>query len=240
MFLFKKKKITVDAFTTNDHAHNFFPVEKASSFIPKWLANTPAHYTIANEHGAVFKNPTIKRCVGLQDIYKQGLIIPLWSDAALTVKANGDYAWMFADQNTSAQAHPRQQYSNGFDNLLHLKILSPWMFREKTGVNFVWTQPTWNMLDLIHNISIPPAVINYKYQIGTHINMLFPKVAGNIELFAGQPMAHIIPLSDSYLEVKTHIISDQEKQKLDRVYNTASSFLAKYVHNKKLMQALEK
>ena len=240
MFLFKKKKIIVDAFTTNDYIEKFFPVAKASSFIPKWFTDTPPHYNHTSEHGAQYKVPTIKRCIGLQDLYKQGFIIPLWSDVTLTIKGDGNYAWMWADKSTVANSHAREQYSKGFNKLLHLKIHSPWIFQEKTGVNFLWNQPTWSQLDLLSSIFTPPAIVNYKYQIGTNINIFFPNTKANIDIVAGQPMAHIIPLSESPIEIKTHVISDNEMRKKAIIYNSSSSFLSKYLTNKKLMQALEK
>lgn len=240
MFLFKKPKIVVDAFTTDPYINQYYPISKASSFIPKWLTETPAHYEETNHYGLTKKIPTIKRCVGIQDNYKQGFILPLWSDLIINVKSSGEYSWAWANAESKAVVHPRQQLGKGFDNLLHLKLESPWFLKEKTGVNFYWSQPTWNMLGAVTSIHIPPAIINYKYQTGTNINLLFPKLDTSIELSVGQPLAHIIPLTESTVEIKTHVISDAEMTKFSKLHNTNSTFLGKYIHNKKLMQSLEK
>jgi hypothetical protein len=240
MFLFKKKKITVDAFTSNVYAEKFFPIAKASNFIPKWLQETPSYEEVTNKFGLTKKIPTIRRCVGIQDLYKNSFIIPLWSSFILDVKSNGEYSWDWSDETASAGVHSRLQLGKGLDHLLHLKLESPWYLKEKTGINFIWHQPTWNMLNIVNNLHVPPAIINYKYQVGTNINLLFPKTKTTLELLAGQPMAHIVPITDYDVEIKTHLVSRHDLEKISKLYNTSGSFLGKYVLNKKLLQALEK
>ena len=71
---------------------------------------------------------------------------------------------------------------------------------------------------------------NYKYQIGTNINIFFSNTKANIDIAAGQPMAHIIPLSESPIEIKTHVISDDEMRKKAIIYSSSSSFVSKYIN----------
>jgi hypothetical protein len=210
-FFFKRKKIVVDCFTSNINAANVFPINKLNKFYPDWWKNVPLKIEATAKNGIKFDAPTIRTCSGFIDLYSKGITIPLWSD--LIIETNEfNLNWYFSDSDSSIASHPRSQYTSDDEklNFLHAKIVSPWRFEEKTGVSFVFMEPFWNNRDSLGNYYTPPGVLEFKYNHATEINMLIPNKLSRIEIKAGSPMAHIIPMSDHDVVVKNHLISEDE------------------------------
>jgi hypothetical protein len=216
MIFFKRKKIVIDAFTYSSVAYNVFPIEKAIKFTPDYWKKLPVSQTEKTLQGIQYEQPTLKRCDGFKSLYTNGFIVPLWTDIIL--ESLGD-SWAFkcADDNTGITYHPAKQMGEGLQQLHHAKILSPWIFKEKTGVNFLWMEPTWNSIDYNYNLRVVPGVLDFKYQVGVNINVFFPKIPHRIELDAGIPIAHLIPLSENEIDIRNHLISKEEYEKIKSI-----------------------
>jgi hypothetical protein len=245
MFFFcKKKKIVVDAFTTNQGIHELYPIDSAIKFIPDWWKNINGTYTIRNDNGIEMDRPTIKRCNGFIDNFKTGFIIPLWSDLSLLVNENGNPpAFQWADSFpdfSEVGSHSREQYPGMFNEFVHCKISSPWYLKEKTGINFYFANPLWNNPETIRSIFTTTGVTNFKYQHATNINLLFPRYNHQINLLAGRPMIHIIPMTDNDVHLKTHMVSGEELLKQIRPTIYGAKFLGRYKNYKKITDAKEK
>jgi hypothetical protein len=230
MFFFRKTKIVVDAFNFQQAIVDAFPIAPASNFIPSWWKNLPNQYE-RKVGGLVLKDSTIKRCDGFLDLYKSGFIIPLWCDLVIGTDINGGWAYE-GSENIVLETHNRNQYGSHFDDKIHIKIKSPWLFREKSGVRFHWNGCLWN--DINNKFIIPNGVVDYKYQVATHINMFTPKVDSQTTIEAGTPMAHIIPLTDKIVEVRNHCLGIIEYDKLEKYSNYHSSFMGNHKKKKKL------
>ena len=227
----KNKKIVVDCFTNNSAIHEFFPIASADEFYPQWWKNMSATMKTSTEFGIQRDSPTIKRCDGILDLYKHGICMPLWSDLIIETTTT-DYKYQYSsNENLPIVTHNRTAMGPAFNNYTHLKIHSPWIFEEKTGMDFLFTQPSWNMLDYIRDIIVLPGMVNYRDQGGTHVNMLLPRKVNRIELSAGLPIAHMIPLSDKTIDVRTHLVSDQEWTHRNLRYTYLSSFIGRYKKN---------
>lgn len=237
MFLFKKKKIVVDAMTINSAVGNLFPIKKCSEFIPSWWKSMPSTYKVSTDHGIDYDASTIKRCDGILQYYKHGFMIPLWSDLIIKTAEDGSWAWKWSDDSDPMDivTHNRKQFSPVFDNFIHLKINSPWVLLEKTGVKFEWSQPVYNDISNLNKYIIPPAVIDFKYNCGTNINMLLSNKNEIVHINAGEPLVKLVPISDYDVTIKTHIVSLEEyiKHKNFGVYNF--SFRGKYKKRKQIM-----
>lgn len=207
----KKSKIVVDCFTTNAAIHEFYPIESAKQFMPGWWKRMSPTVMRTSNVGISYPEGTLKRCDGFLDLFQQGFILPLWSDVIIETTANGNYKYQFPAAGTPPIVnHTRDQMSPDFNHLMHLKLISPWVIEEKTGVKFHLTQPTWTMLDHVQHMTILPGVVNYKNQVATHVNMFVPIQDRRFELEAGQPLAQIVPISDKKVEVRNHLITDSE------------------------------
>jgi hypothetical protein len=222
MIFIKSKKIVLDCFTVNTHAYNLHPIQSAINHYPSWWEKTPRYFLKDN----FIPHSTIKGCTGLIDYYKQGFIMPLWTDISIDIKDKG-YRWQCADQQTQIDIHPPQefdQYINSSD-YGHIKIGSSWTLKSKSDINWLFTKPYWNFQP-IENYSIPVGVLNFKYQHSSNIQLLLSlKENSQFILKAGTPLVHLIPLTDKKVSIKTHLVSLEEYKKLDI---TRSFFLNDY------------
>ena len=201
---FKKRKIVVDCFTTHIGSYELFPIKESSRFMPDWWKLLPNSYMVTNEHGLATPRATMKRCEGLIGLYQHGFIIPLWTDLVMETTSKG-FNYQFADGSGSIGYHDDNQKGVEFKKYNHVKLHTPWRIQEKTGVKFLFLQPSWNAPEDMHVINTPPGIIDFKYQHSSHINsFLLP--GKRYEWSAGKPLAHLVPLSDAEIEIKLHFV----------------------------------
>lgn len=233
MFFFKNKKIVIDAFTSSTNAYRFFPIQKAQKFVPAWWKNLHHSFEQKTDVGLTIQRPTIKRCEGLISLYKEGMVIPLWSDVVIETAGNS-VKYAFADNQSEIGNHPYEQMSPEFQHYIHAKFISPWRLREITGVNFMFLQPSWNQINFLNDVHTLPGVVDYKFQNTSNVNVLLAKNK-RISIAAGDPIAHIIPLTDKDFEVRTHFIDENELKKMEVGSNSFPFFLGSYRKIKKLI-----
>jgi hypothetical protein len=210
MIFFKKRNIVVDAFTARPAIFDTAKIQEASKFLPEWWKKLPSKFPTVLSNGIILNNTTMKKCDGFIDLYRHGMIIPMWCD--LTIKTTPEsYSYMYSgDKLDPVVSHGIHEYGEAFDDYMHLKITSPWLFSEKSGVKFHFTSASWSQIKYWQDLIVVPGIVDYKYQTSTNINVFVPKINNQIELSHGQPMVHIIPLSEYNIEIRNHLISDQE------------------------------
>lgn len=208
----RRKKIVVDCFTENIDAHDTFPMQLANKFYPAWWKRLPNEFPVETPNGVQLENKTMKACHGLISHYKNGFILPLWSDLIVQTQADGlgnSYSYQYADQRSAIGVHPTDQMGKEFSLLVHVKLVSPWRIREKSAVEFIYMEPTWNYPGDLLTMSTPPGTVEYKHQHTTNVNMFLEK--GRKYMFsAGRPMAHLIPLTEKEIELRCHLVSPLE------------------------------
>jgi len=243
-FIIKPSSIVIDTFTYIEEVHDLYAPDLASRFVPKWWKDLATNYQ-ANLQFPQVEFATAKKCIGIIETYKNGFILPLWSDLAINVMSTGDdrrYSYMFADQESTANHHNPEQFGNFVDpsKLQHLKLGSPWKFKEKSGVTFSLNQPTWNLQNHIVDFTIIPGLSDFKYQNSTNIQMLLHYPPSNttkhLLIEAGTPMYHIIPMSDKKVTIKKHLVSREE---WDSMGNALIKFSGSYKARKDKMNDSE-
>lgn len=218
---FKKKKTVIDCFTSNVNALELFPVQESKNFYPDWWKELPKTESAENSSGMLIDKSTIKRCEGLIRLYQTGFIIPLWSDVSIQTQAI-NYLYEFADGVSSLTYHASEQLGVDFRNYLHVKFESPWRIQEKSGVDFVFVQPSWNNPADLIACHTPPGVIDFKYQHTSSINMFLLR-SRRYNWQAGRPLAQLIPVSDNEIDIRCHLVTDQELSTM-RVMNRSMPF----------------
>lgn len=231
--IFKKRTLTIDCFTDNPAIFKFFPIVEAKKCYPQWWKNLESHFQDKNSNSGVSHNvPTLKRCDGILGLYSKGFCIPLWSDLIIETNSHGEYRYQYSsDENAPIVSHGKNQLGSAFDKFIHVKILSPWLIQEKTGVNFYFSGANWNLINYMFNINILPGVVNFKDQMSTHINLFLPSADNRLEFSSGDILTHIIPLSEFNIQLKHHLISSSEFQKKMLSYSFLSSFMGRYKKN---------
>lgn len=212
MLWIKKSKVVVDCFTSNVQAYELFPIGHALAFLPEWWLNAPKEYEVRG----LFPASTIKRCPAVINTFKHGLMIPLWSDLAIVTRGGTNWEVKFSDPETSIEPHDSKQWDFYADpkDYMHMKLMSPWHVSTKHGISWTYSKPMWNF-PADDNLFIAPGIVDFKSQHSTNINILLslePKPAYVIK--AGQPMVHMVPLTEKQIEVKHHLLTEEEfKQK---------------------------
>lgn len=242
--LFKPKPIIIDAFTFTEEVYELYAPQLSSRFVPQWWKDLEANY-VSDITFPQVQHSTAKKCVGIIETYKNGFMIPLWSDLAINLTKDNEqryYRYMFADHASNAVHHNNIQFENFInpERTQHLKLGSPWKLREKTGVKFSLSQPTWNLGQQLPDFNVIPGVSDFKYQNSTNIQMLFyypeQDTTKNLLIEAGTPMYHVIPLSDRPVKIVKHLIAKEEWEMMG---NAPIKFNNSYKHRKNKMDNQE-
>jgi hypothetical protein len=230
----KRKKIVVDCFTSNPAILEYFPITHAVKNYPDWWKRMEASFPHTSTSGIEHPAPTIKRCDGMLSLYSKGFHLKMWSDLILETSAQGEFRYQYSsDENHPIVSHSKRQIGSAFGAHVHLKILSPWMIEEKTGVDFLFTGSSWNYPDKLFDWNIIPGCINFKNQSSTHINLFMPAKQARLELTAGEPIVHIIPVSEKEVDLRCHELTDKEYRTKMLKYSFMSSFMGRFKKNAK-------
>jgi hypothetical protein len=215
MFFFKPKTVTMDCFTYRVEVHTHAPVAPADRFIPDWWRKLPKTGAISPVPGVLNTDNNMRGCIGMTDMFKVGVIIPLWSDlmVELGTTETEEFMWQFSDRESHAGIHEQAQRGSAYpaNFYTHLKIVSPWFFRASRSVKCLFSQPTWN-IEAPETMVVLPGVIDYAKMGATEVNLLFPRGSEPRKFIVpyGQPLVQIIPMTEANLQVKTHLVSEEE------------------------------
>jgi hypothetical protein len=239
----KRQKIVVDCFTENIHAHDAFPIQSANKFYPSWWKILPNTFPVESTTGVYLEQKTMKACYGLLNHYRHGFVLPLWSDLLLQTQADGlgnSYSYQYADMRSQIGVHPMDQMGKEFASLVHVKLVSPWRIREKSGIEFIYMEPTWNYPGDLLTMSTPPGTVEYKYQHTSSVNMFLEK-GRKYKFSAGRPMAHLIPLTEKNVELRCHLVNptDMDNDTRRVMHHGFPFFQDGYLQKKKHQKALE-
>lgn len=232
MFWIKPSVINVDCFTFNETAYKHFAPDIASKFYPKEIKKLDNNINLKSNPDInsklLTKFNTVKMCNGLTDMYTSGFILPSWQDLKLECTIDGN---IFLEERTSnilnraaIQTHDRWQYGNDFySSFGHVKLLSHWFFKEKTGIKFTWNMCDWSRTDIADKVRILSGVIDFKHQIATNVNM-FIKKDSIISYTAGDPLVHLIPISEKRLKIHKHILSLEEYDRISSMQGAKMTY----------------
>lgn len=172
---------------------------------------------------------------------QKGHVIPLWSDMAININNKPEFPminWAFCDTNCNAQIHSNVQFQGfvSYNKLQHLKIITPWQFKEKTGCKFVFFQPSWTMKKLNNHLTVISGITDFKYQNSTNIQMFlhYSKNTNEESLLidAGTPLYQFVPVSDRPVKIHYHIV----EERLYNSMNVPDKFSNMYFHRKQLIE----
>ena len=239
MFLFKKKKRVIDAFTYDGAAHDLYPIAPSKEYYPKTLLKGPGiAERPSRTGGSSIQLGTLRTCAGVSDLYNVGWIVPLWSDLLIELNGDGTGSAEFSNERDDITTHHPDQLGTLGEELVHIKIESPWMIVDPKGTQFLYHEASWSRYPSM-GYHITQGVLEFKYNASTHFQMWFEKKQQRLQIQAGTPMAQLVPISDDDIEIKTHHISRDEHH---RLYNKTggrymSSFAGGYLKARKRLQS---
>jgi len=216
MFWFKPKEIVVDCFTYHHSIYDYYKPLNASKFIPDGWKKLPKTFEVKTfpnnpNSNLMSEVPTIKTCNGFINLYRTGFIIQNHCEIIIEADANANINASSSDPNISfiSQHQSYQLWDDIFKEYTHVKLTTPWYMVEKTGVKFMYSKCTWNDTNVADNFHVVSGILDFKIQHNSHINF-YMKKNSILRLYAGQPVAHIIPLSENKIKLKHHLISREE------------------------------
>lgn len=246
MFWFKRKKIVLDCITSNPFVYEYAKISKAVKCYPDWWLNLPK-INADDDIGKV----NMKYCKGFTDLYLNSIIIPFWGNLVVQpskdkkmFKWNSDFNIPKIKGGENIEVHTQELYE-GFidDRFQHFKLMSPWCIKANKNTKFLLHDSMWNRRDLSEYFMLP-GVVDFKYQNGCNINLMFEykDTNKNISFTPAHPVAMLTPLSEEDVEIKNHLVSDQEFERhnsLSKIffsmfnnpikkYNTNKSFIDKH------------
>lgn len=208
----KKEEIVLDCFVTEPFIYDYAPIAPAIKHVPEWWRNTPSKTSDSDTAMA-----SIKHCAGFVDYYKKGIVIPAWFDMELKIHEFGNeryFDWQTSNQMVNTDGSHLQVQFEKFakPNGQNMKLSSPWAFRTKEDVHFVWSQPTWSHRNLISQLTVLPAVVNYRYNHATEINFMVENkdVMHEVNIPALTPLVILHCLSEKNVVVKNHLVTEAE------------------------------
>ncbi len=216
-FFFKKKRIVVDVFTTLRSVYELYKPDVAVKFYPDIVKSLPNSYEKVDEQTKItYKLSTIRKCNGVIDYYKTGFMIPMWTDFICEPKNALEHKTAIAMVNLPFyyNSHDREQYGDLYKDHFHVKLSSPWAFREKSGVKFYWNAATWNLDNHSNNFVVLPAVISFNYQSQTNVNIFVKNNSNNFIINSGTPLVHLVPITENKVVMKHHLVDEQEYSKI--------------------------
>lgn len=205
IFNFKKKKTTIDFFTSNPAVYHNAPITRYNKLLPEWLK------TVERDTPTT----TIKQCNGFTDFVSNTLTIPLWSDLRIDVSQEGllDWSYEFADNKSLIVDHPVYQRGTYLPptKYLHQKLVSPWVAVASRPLKMNWSAATWSF-DNPEDFIALPAIIDFHYSHGTNINAVVLKTnqSRSVNLKVGQPLINLIPMTEDDIEFKCHLVDQKE------------------------------
>ena len=227
-----KKNVVLNCYTSNKSAYDLFSINHSKNFIPDWWKKVPKAYRYGDNF---YDAPTIKTCPGFTELYKKGVMIPLWSD--LDIQSNKDgYKYQFADQESSIEYNHPDAVGSIIDtmNVHSIKLSSPWIFECSHKVDWLYLNPMWNTETM--DVITAPGTVKFNHAIRSNINLMIRRgLDRNISLSAGTPIVQVIPLTDREIEVRCHYVSRDEFR--DREVSMRSFFFGGY---KKVSELKEK
>lgn len=201
--MFSKKEIVLDCYTYRSEVYNYFPIAKGSKHFPEFFKNTKK-IPPKSSYG------TLLHCPAFIDYFKLGFVLPLWSDLFLEVgqKGSGSYKWQYADERSQMDFHGENQTGIPEKEYQQFKLVTPWVLSCKEDVQFLFSAPSWHFESFPNTLSIVNAVVDFKRNAATNINMVVQRLEQphSFVLRANTPLIHLIPMTDKKIVLKTHLV----------------------------------
>lgn len=184
-------------------------LQPASQYVPAWFKNLPAKEILtAHEDGKTFGVTTAKTCPGIVKLLTKGYIVPCPFDLHITTQGSTYDIAVPSAFKSNVEVHPNSQL-NYADNgtFIVLKIVTPYSIRCTEAIDFLYTVPTFHVLNCYPDYEVPNGIFEFKYQHSCNVFIFIPVDAEDMspreyKIQAGTPIAHIIPLTDKKLSLK--------------------------------------
>lgn len=229
--LFKQKPIVVDAYTNIGVLYEYAQPKSAAKSKPKWWKELPSLKGGTDDNW--YNSMNMKVCAGLNDLYRKGIVIPMWSDVDIKIGkiGSGAYEYLYADKMSSMSTHDPSEWGGFVDNknFQHIKLHTPWILDCKEDVDFIMTPDMYSGA-FPPDALLPVGVLNFSKTGSCNINVMFKRHSEDVKhlIEFGSSVAMLIPMSDRKIVIKHHLISNDDYDRLSSRKNATPTFKGKY------------
>lgn len=187
------------ATTTRAGLIETFPIVEARDLLPSWYKSMPISYDnprMCPIKSIVRASPTIKGCMGVNDLLHSGFIVPSWQDLSLIVYPDGRFNINPSPgYPESVHVHDIQQAPSTFGKCVIFKLLSPWHLKSDNKF-YISGVPYHHPLSI--NYFVTPGIIGFKYQENLNMFVVAPLKSEPYEILikAGQPLLQLLPMTE--------------------------------------------
>ena len=222
MFKLKQKPVIINCYTSRIDVYKNTPIALSKKHIPPWFkALKPRSSVQPQLDGAsldlltTVNRLSVKSCPAMIGYHMKGFTLPMWSELILRWDGVGSNGWqyIYADQLSSVNPHPADQWENckELSGQQHFKLISPWIIEVEEDVEFLVKDSLWGFLNL-ENLHVMSGVVRFDNQNAAHVNMFARKTEKQNTLLIpyNMPIMDFIPLTDRPIELKLHLLTDEE------------------------------
>jgi hypothetical protein len=217
----KSERVKLRALTSTPRLAEVLPVIKLSKALPNWWRNLPSTFDDPPPPDPRMpphpqKQMSAKHCYAMQEVFKNGLGIPLWADHLLCVTPEGRAHAHAPGKGMPGDQHPPQQFAGMLSpSSVHFKFHSPWWLIADRPMHFWMCHPFYHQRDPFRFQTMPGAV-EYHNQHSTNVNVILPRPAKTteIEFAAGEMIAYLMPMEDVRIDLVVEEVTEAE---IDRV-----------------------
>ena len=212
----------IEFFSTIPGVAEAFPITEAKNFRPEWTK--AAIKDLTDKKSKVINNDTgrfthLAYCPGIFDLFKTGYIVPMWYDVNIkTQKDMPGFSWTVANENFGTLSDMR------FIDTHNEKMTSVIPKRKGTINSVVKINTPWNVI-VPEGLKLLCLPINYPdhYDYESTTGLLDPSQSSEINIQmnwniedderlikAGEPLMHIIPLSEDTFDLEIRTANEKD------------------------------
>jgi hypothetical protein len=224
------KPIKLYAFTATVGLASLLPPTRLVRSLPAWWEKLAPQSDLLEPSDPLARRFKVERiltarhCYGMQETFKRGFGLRLWSDVDVVITRDGNlnaYGYNREVKVAGGVHHPKQFPDLFSSSCQHFKFLSPWHFVCESPVHFAWMHPLYHQGEAFRFQSMP-GIVEYRNQHATNVNIVLPRTAGERQEFhfqAGEMLAYILPLCDQRVELVVEEISDIELRRINAAHS---------------------
>jgi len=207
----KKPEIHLDCFCTQETLFELFPIKYAKDVIPSWFKKIPSSKQLDDIVSSPNVKTSFKHCTGITDLYKQGFIIPLWTDFLIDTTNEGEIFFDVKVGTEKSLVHwdPDNVLGTQSEYFTMHKLNSPWHIKTKQSCNMFFTNTFWNTR--FPQLQAVNGIIDFKYTHSTNANFILRKEPFRVLFEAGTPFIHVVPLTDARIVLHQHLETDKSR-----------------------------
>jgi|DEB0MinimDraft_10_1074344.scaffolds.fasta_scaffold00508_6 hypothetical protein len=153
------------------------------------------------------------------NIYKNNIVVPLWSDMTLAVDAGGDVVFQLTEDDKYQHAL-KNIVSNidynelMFSNVILLELKSPWLIKADKDVMFHYNTLLWNQIKSVDKFWFLNKAFSFKEPKEIDLSFMITMKPGRQGIQEGTQIMQLLPLSEEEVKINHHLISPKEYERL--------------------------